>query len=53
MERSSAISEIEELSISSCSEHSKLLDYIISNRDERKSEMPVPRLDNEAYNFFA
>ena len=40
VERSSSISEVEELSISSCPEHSKLLDDddIISNPEETKSE---------------
>ena len=55
MGRSSSVLEVEELSISSCPEHSKLLDDddIISNRDEKKSETPVPRLDNEVCNFLA
>ena len=52
-ERSSSASEVEELSISSCPEHSKLLDDVIPNWDERKSDMSVPRLDNTVCNFFA
>ena len=54
MGRSSSVLEVEELSISSCPEHSKLLDDddIISNRDEKKSETPVPRLEMKSATFW-